>query len=110
MGHESVDGNSFRYSVPEGVDEVRFCFAMPYLEADLLGFLAQHEGSPHLSVAKLCQTRKGRDVELLRLGQLDAEPDCRALLTCRHHCCEMMASYQLEGLMEAVLSDLEMEE
>jgi hypothetical protein len=89
------------------VDEARFCLAFPYLEADLRRFLAAHAGDRHLQVETLCVTPKGRAVEKLRLGCLDREPQSRVLLTARHHCCEMMASYVLEGLMEAVLSDLE---
>ena len=43
-------------------------------------------------------------MELLRLGRLDGEAEQCVLLTCRHHACEMMASYSLEGIMEAVLA------
>ena len=42
LGREAVDGQSFRYTVPEEADEVRFCFAIPYFERDLTEFLTQH--------------------------------------------------------------------
>jgi hypothetical protein len=104
LEEEAVDGTSFRYSCPADVAEVRFCFAMPYFEADLREFLARHERDPHLAAATLCETPRGRDVERLHVGALDGAPDFRVLITCRHHACECMASYTLEGLLEAALA------
>jgi hypothetical protein len=86
-------------------DELHFSLAMPYTLRNLDQWLAAHRGSPALQAGSLCQSRSGRDVPLLRLGRLDDQETCQALITCRHHCCEMMPSYQLEGLMEGVLAD-----
>jgi hypothetical protein len=105
LGAEAVSGTSFRYTFGPDADRVRFCLAMPYQEADLEEFLARHADNPHLKIEPHATTRAGRAVRRLRLGQLDAEPAHRVLLTCRHHCCEMMASWTLEGLLEAVLAD-----
>ena len=102
---EAVDGQSFRYSAPQGAREVRFCFGMPYLETNLREFLSRYEGNPHLVPETLCRTSQGREVERLNLGRLDGSPEHRVLLTCRHHCCEMMASYAVEGVIEEVLGD-----
>lgn len=107
LGAESVDDQSFQYAVPDDAEEVRFSFGMPYTEDNLNAFLQRHAGSPYLDVGVLCTTRQGRSTEFVRLGRLDGEPDYRVLLTCRHHCCEMMASYGLEGIMETVLTDPE---
>jgi hypothetical protein len=103
LGLRAVKGQSFTYSFPADSGEVRFCFAMPYLEANLRRFLARHAGDPHLKADVLCTSRRGRQVELLHVGQLNNSPDCRVLLTARHHCCETMADYALEGLLDAVL-------
>lgn len=103
LGTKTVQGSSFAYLFPEDASEVRFCLAVPYLEADLKQFLQRHAGHPHLKVEPHATTRKGRKNLRLRLGRLDDEPPDRILLTCRHHCCEMMASYALEGIMETVL-------
>ena len=107
LGTKTVSGASFSYTFGPDADNVRFCYAMPYTEANLNRFLANYENNPHLKLETLCQTRKGRKVERLRLGKLDGEPRYRVALTCRHHACEMMASYTLEGLMEALLMDSE---
>ena len=98
LGADSGDSRKFRCALPEDAVEVRFAVSIPYLESDLRRFAAQHS---RLHVSKLTESRKGRAVELLRLGSPDAEH--RVLLTARHHCCESMASYVLEGLMAVVL-------
>lgn len=107
LGTTAVKEATFRYTFPNDTDEVRFCFAMPYLEGNLQTFISCYEDNPNLKVDVLCQTKKGRDVELLRLGRLDGKCSYRVLLTCRHHACEMMASYTLEGIMAAILADTE---
>lgn len=103
LGAGVIQGDSFRFAVPEHADEVRFCLAMPYLEENLRQFLRRHEGNPHLRLAEHCVTRKGRTTERLHLGSIAEEPQYRVLLTCRHHACEMMVNWVLEGLMDMVL-------
>jgi hypothetical protein len=46
-------------------------------------------------------------VELIRLGGGRGQPGSKALVTVRHHACEMMASYVAEGLIEGFLADSE---
>lgn len=105
LGAQAVRNNSFHFSFQAEAKDVRFCMAFPYQEHALRAFLQRHEKNPHLKVETLCQTMKKRDVELLLLGRLDGKADHRVALTCRHHSCEMMASYVLEGLIDEVLSD-----
>jgi hypothetical protein len=105
LGAEAVEGASFTYAFYGDAGDVRFCFAVPYQETDLQKFLKKYAGNSHLSVRQLCKSRKNRTVERVHAGKLDGEPKYRVLLTCRHHSCEMMASYSLEGLLEAILAD-----
>jgi hypothetical protein len=44
---------------------------------------------------------------LLRAGCLDGAPKHRILLTARHHACESMASYTLEGVLSAIVAEEE---
>jgi len=104
LGLGAVKRPSFTYTFSPTEQETRFCLAIPYLEANLKEFLARRRENPYLRAETLCRSRKGRPVHLLRLGRLDGEPACRAVLTARHHCCEMMANYVLEGIMDTVLS------
>jgi hypothetical protein len=106
LGKGAVKGSSFRYTF--GPEPVRFCFSIPYLEANLHNFLEKYTDSPHLAVGELCRTRKGRSLERIHAGKINAEPKYRVLLTARHHACEMIASYALEGLLDAVLSDTDL--
>ncbi len=103
LGTNAVQGKTFTCAVPGGAREARFCFAIPYLESNLQDFLRRHRRHRNLKVETLCQTPNERRVELLRLGRLDGKAKQCVVLACRHHACEMIASYSLEGLMEAVL-------
>lgn len=105
LGMESVRGASFSYDFGRQEDDVRFCLAVPYLKANLDEFLRRHHGHGHLKVEPHARTRKGRRNLRLRFGNLAGRPQHRVLLTCRHHCCEMMAGWALEGIIESVLAD-----
>jgi len=105
LGTDCTNGNSFTHIFPTDIKETRFSFGMPYQQSRLIDFLRCHAHNSRLRKERLCRTRKGRVVERLHLGCLHRQPKYRVLLTCRHHCCEMMASYTLEGIMETILSD-----
>src|SRR5690606_19162609 len=77
----------------------------PYTQENLETFLRRIGTNEALRVETLCDSRKGRPVEKLRLGKLEGEPRFRVLVTARSHACEMMASYAVEGIMESVLAE-----
>ncbi|MBI5388704.1 MAG: hypothetical protein HZA90_28925 [Verrucomicrobia bacterium] len=106
LQHDGQPAWSFVGRVPTGKEEVRFAFCPQYLESHLRTWLARHAKDPSLSVEALCRSRKGRPVELLRAGCLDqTKAHGVVLLTSRHHCCEAMATYAVEGFLETVLAD-----
>lgn len=105
LGAQSVVADSFSYYFPIGSPEVRFSVGMPYVEENLREFLSRAAGTPHLRQDMLCKSEQGRDVELLHAGRLDGKPAYRVLLTARHHACEMMASYAIEGFIEGVIGN-----
>ena len=107
LGTGTVQQASFTYAFPADAGCVRFAFAPSYQESDLRRFLDSRKGVRNLSVGELCRTEKGRPVERIRIGPAEGSPKHRILLTCRHHCCESMASYVLEGMLGALLSDTE---
>ena len=104
LGAEAVQGQSFTFTFPPQADSVHFSFTIPYLEAHLQTFLARFSRHPNLRIGTLCRTKRGRDVEMLHLGHLDGSPDHRVLLIGRHHACEAIATYSMEGMLEAVLT------
>lgn len=105
LGADAMKGASFVYAVPADTADVRFAFAFPYQLADLHSFLDRFKGNSHLRVEELATTKKGRRVDLIRLGRLDGNAKHRVAITCRHHSCESMASFSLEGLVGAVLDE-----
>ncbi len=105
LGAHAVTDTSFKYALPPDADEVRFAFAIPYLEADLKDFLASHARRSDLRVDELCKSRQGRSVERIHAGRLDGDPRFRILLTARHHACESTANFVMEGILDTVLSD-----
>jgi hypothetical protein len=106
LGAESMEDNTFRCTIPSGED-VRFSFAMPYQLSNWNRFIAEHASHPALVTGALCTTRKGREVPFVRAGCIQGDPEYRVALTSRHHCCEMMADYVLEGLLNTVLAEEE---
>ena len=108
LGTGAVDyattADSFRFSFTNAAQDVRFCVAIPYLRGDLDGFLAARKGNPHLRVETLTKTAKGTPVDLLRIGEPGADKQA-VLVTARHHACESMASYVLEGFLAEALSE-----
>ncbi len=105
LGYGCVeDWHIFTCTVPEGVEDARFAMSFPYVEDNLKAWLNEHGKREGLKVEPFCKSAKGREVELLRLTS-DAPGKVRRLLfTVRHHACESIANYALEGLLEAMLS------
>lgn len=105
LGRQCVNGTGFVYTFAGDEGDVRFSFAMPYQESHLNAFLVKFRENRRLRVDPLCTTRQGRLVERLHFGCLGSCPRFRVIFTCRHHCCEMMANYELEGIIEEILSE-----
>ena len=105
LGSTAVTGSTFTYSFAKDDSAVRFSFTIPYQDGDLRRFLEAHEQNPHLDVKTLTESRRHRDVRRLHFGKLDGTAKHRVLFTARHHACETMTSYALEGIIAAVLED-----
>jgi hypothetical protein len=82
--------------------KVLFAFCPVYTQRNLDTLLLDIHKSTFHRRDVLCKSRQGREVELLRLG--NPSSPTKVLLTCRHHACEAMASWCLEGILEAVLA------
>lgn len=100
---------SFEAAVPQGKEDVRYAFCPNYLQSHLDAFRKEFEDNPALAIEELCRSRKDRLVELLRAGCLDAKKSRgTVVLTSRHHACEAIATYAMEGFLRAVLADNEL--
>jgi hypothetical protein len=105
LGELGSSATAFQYQFGKDDKEVYFGMGMNYTEKNLIRFLEKYRGNPYLKVETLCKTKKGRDVELLRIFDSNKTPDFKIFLSSRHHCGEMTATYSLEGIIETVLSD-----
>ncbi len=104
--------NAFVYTF-DGSKGSRIIFSMnlPYNQCHLDAFLDKFAGSPYLSQSTLALTRKGRRVVKLHIEDTDCTlPKKRIFLSSRHHCCESMATYGLEGILIAALGNDELAE
>ncbi|MBN1808629.1 MAG: peptidase M14 [Planctomycetes bacterium] len=104
LGRETPGECCFTYDFTDAPADVRFSFAMPCLQSHFHDFAREYAGRPGFGLSTLCRSNGGRDVELVRLGAGESGR-LKVLLTCRHHCCEMMASYALEGIISSVMAD-----
>jgi hypothetical protein len=98
------ESESFSYEFSSKNQRVRFSVAIPYLQENLDNFLRSHAENKLLHKGELAKTRTGKTVELLRIGNPGTGLEAM-LVTARHHACESMASYVLEGFLEEALSN-----
>lgn len=90
------DAHRIELVVPAGCDDLRVAMSIPYTQAELDAATAD---LPGLRRGELCTSHGGRPVPLLELGPSPAEADAQLVLTARHHCCESMASFVLDGAL-----------
>ena len=100
---EFTSAREFSWSFEPG-QTVRFAVTIPYTQANLAAFVRRHQQNPHFQASMLTQTRAGREVELIQIGT-PGKGRQAVLMTCRHHACETIASYLLEGILDAAMSD-----
>lgn len=97
---------TFAHEFAPQQEEALFAFCPTYTERNLYRFLSRWQENSRAQVDVLCRSRGGKDVELLRIGNPASK--LKLLFTCRHHACEAMASYLLEGVLEALLGEDEL--
>ena len=97
--YDRAQGNdsTFTYSFGKNENEVRFSIGMAYLEEDFNEFIAPSRRNKNLTVGSLTVSSKGRSVEKLLIHNPETPVRYKMVITARHHACEMMASYVLDG-------------
>src|SRR5690606_16689848 len=67
-------------------------------------FIEQFDSNPNLTQDVLCKTELGREVPLIHIkNPSNTSPKFQLVFTARHHACEMMANYVLEGIISSIL-------
>ncbi|MFA6928932.1 MAG: hypothetical protein WCT05_01295 [Lentisphaeria bacterium] len=90
---------SFEYQFADDENEVCFSNTIPYTESNWRQFLQEYQ----LQDAELCRSRAGRQVEKLELQR--GQGQNQFIITARHHCCETMANFVLEGMLLELLQN-----
>lgn len=105
LGKDVVEEDGFSHSFGPQDQDVRFSVGMPYVGESLKRFVDAHGQDAFLRQKVLIKSRKGRDVPLIELTNPSRKAPYAVAITARNHCCEMMGSYLLEGIMEGILAD-----
>ncbi|MHB1485001.1 MAG: M14 family zinc carboxypeptidase [Saccharofermentanales bacterium] len=102
LGNESlVSRSSFVYRPDKPHRVVYFAFSLPYQLSHFELFYQKFKENKFLNKNTLCVSEKGRQVPILTVGNPLAGQDI--FITCRHHSCESIASYVLEGFLTHLL-------
>lgn len=104
---EKPGHSSREFTCTLGSDEksVIFAQAILYTQRNWEEFVAPLKENENVTLGTLCKSRKGREVEMMRIGAENKDAKFAVVFTCRHHCCEMTASFAMEGIISTVLSD-----
>lgn len=103
-GDNPATPDSFSYDFIAEHKSVRFAVGIPYQQRHLTEFINRLGDNPHLIRGVLTRSRKGRPVEVWQIGR--SRPEVTpVLVSARHHACEAMASYVLEGFLNEAMSD-----
>lgn len=105
MGVDAAKDGTFSYSFPSGANDVRFSVGMPYVLSDFRRLLSSYQGNPNIRLETLAKSRKDRDTPLLLIGAPNRKAKYTVAVTARHHACEMMASYVMEGIIQGILAE-----
>jgi hypothetical protein len=104
LGGDKVRNETFSYTF-NGSGEVRFSMGMPYTQKNFSLFIHPLLESKYLRLDTLEITKGGRAVERLIIIPPGKAPKYKVLITARHHACEMMANYEIEGIITEILND-----
>lgn len=97
-----ISHRAFKKTFKAG-ETLYFAFCYPYQLADFHSFISPKLGLKNLKRIPMPDSEKGRAQHAYLFGNLDSKKT--VLLTARHHACESVANYVLEGLVECLLNE-----
>ena len=113
----AINNKSFSYTFAAN-ETVRFCNVLPYVLSDYNDFVEENKDKANMEFTTLREkaaalgitsetvtfkSEEGRDMPLVVIGNQDAEK-C-LMFTSRHHACETIGSYVLEGILQYMMDD-----
>ena len=115
----AVSTKTFKYTFKEG-ETVRFSNVLPYVLDDYYDFVEANKNNPRVRFTTLREkalelglstdtvtfkSKEGREIPLAIIGNPNAK-NC-IVYTSRHHSCETIGSYTLEGMMTYMLNKVD---
>ncbi len=101
---EAFANNKFKYSFATN-EQVRFSMGIPYTQTNWELFVEKYKKSRNYRPGVLAVTKKGREVEMAVFDNPCRRSKYKLVLTARHHACEMMANYVIEGILDGIMQD-----
>ncbi len=102
LGTQSTHPTGFTYPFEQGEQDERLAMGLPYVRSAWDRWLADRSTDGRLQARTSCSSRSNAAVPVLRINPT-VPSQLGLLLTCRHHCCEAMASFALEGMLDAIV-------
>jgi hypothetical protein len=104
-GENRIKDNGFSFSFSEHDSIAYFSVAFPYVQKNLNQYISNLTNKESLEIDTLCLSPEGRIIEKISIPSHTEKPQHKVLITARHHACEMMANYVLEGIIDGILND-----
>ena len=108
-GENRVSDNGFTFDFAPEDTVGYFSMAFPYTAKSLYEFLESTKNSESCIIDTLCLSPENRIVEKIIISSVNGTKR-KVLITARHHACEMMASYVLEGIINSLLNDVDLQD
>lgn len=108
-GENRIVDNGFSFSFSKQDTIGFFSVAFPYTEKDFIRFTNNLHNKEELIFDTLCFSPENRVIEKVTIPSTKEAPKYKVIITARHHACEMMANYVLEGIIKSVLNDRNLE-
>ncbi len=107
-GENSYANNGFKFSFSTKDTCAYFSMAFPYTQKNLDTFLNNMRNRELIKIDTLCITRKKRAVEEIRIFP-SKDTRYKVLITSRHHACEMTANYVVEGIIQSIANETDLQ-
>lgn len=108
-GENRVSDNSFTYTFSKNDTIAYFSVSIPYTEKNLSDFFLELNNVELLSIETLCLSFENRVIEKVIISPSSSETKKKVIITARHHACETSASFVLEGIIESILNEKDLE-
>lgn len=108
LGEMSHTDTSFSFTFSKKDTLALFSMGIPYTQKNLTQFLSSVQNRQRLRLDTLCFSERGRAVERMMIKP-DHKAKYRVLISARNHACEAMANYEMEGLIDAILNEVNLQ-